>query len=126
MAQFGTASKDIRDQCHPALRRVLDEAIKYYDFSVIWGYRDCETQNRMFDNGTSLLRYPDSKHNWVPARAFDVIPYPKGFEATDKAFYKQATYIYRAASTCGVQLVWGGHWRTLKDLAHFQLAKGEW
>ena len=126
MPHFGPASTVIRDQCHPKLIRVLDAAIQYYDFSCIWGYRDVETQNRMFDDGFSQLRYPNSKHNWQPSRAVDIIPYPKGFAATDKAFYKQATYIYRAAATCGVSLIWGGHWRSFKDLAHYELAKEEW
>ena len=125
MPHFGRASKDRRDQCHPKLQRVLDEAIKHYDLSCIWGYRDRETQNGMFENGQSLLMFPDSKHNRKPSRAFDVIPYPEGFAASDATFYLQATYIYRAANTCGVRIVWGGHWTKLKDLAHFELDNKE-
>lgn len=125
MPQFGTASKDRRDQCDVKLQCVLDEAIKHYDFSVIWGFRDQPTQDRMFADGRSQLKWPYSKHNRKPARAFDVIPYPEGFAASDETFYKQATYILRSAATVGVRLIWGGHWPNLKDLAHFELDLSE-
>ena len=125
MPKFGTQSLRRVAQCHPKLQLVLHEAIKHYDFSCIWGYRDRETQNTMFENGASELRYPNSYHNRKPSRAFDVIPYPYGFKALDKAFYWQATHILRAASAVEVNLRWGGHWRTLRDLAHFELDRKE-
>jgi len=121
MPTFGPKSSRCRDECESSLSRVLDEAIKHYDFSVIWGHRDHEDQTSAYENGHSQLRWPKSKHNKIPSRAFDVIPYPKGFAASDSDFYQLATHILRAASKVRVRLVWGGHWRTLKDLAHFEL-----
>lgn len=121
MASFGTKSRRKRDECEPALIRVLDEAIKHYDFSVIWGYRGPWDQNRAFDTGMSNARFGESKHNVAPSKAFDVIPYPNGFDSSDEDFYLLATHILAAASKLGVPLVWGGHWKTLKDLAHFEL-----
>ena len=121
MPTFGPKSRRCRDQCHARLKLVLDEAILRYDFSVIWGFRDREDQQAAYENGTSQLRFPFSKHNRKPSRAFDVIPYPDGFEASDEEFYKQATHILRAANHHQVRLNWGGHWRGLRDLAHFEL-----
>ena len=121
MPRFGTASLSKVDECEESLQRVLHEAIKHYDFSCIWGYRDRETQNTMFENGASELRFPFSKHNRKPSRAFDVIPYPRGFNASDQDFYELATYIMSAAIKGGVNLRWGGHWASLEDLAHFEL-----
>lgn len=121
MPSFGLQSKKHRHTCHPALKEVLDEAIKHFDFSVIDGHRDEATQNRYFDEGVSTVRYPNSKHNCYPSRAFDVVPYPGGFENEDEAFYRMATHILRAASHRGVRLRWGGHWKNFKDLAHFEL-----
>lgn len=125
MPTFGQHSRDCRDECHEKLQRVLNEAIKRYDSSCIWGYRDKEHQDAMFQDGTSQLKWPFSKHNRQPARAFDVIPYPKGYKASDKEFYLQATHILRAAATVGVRIKWGGHWRRFKDLAHFELDNSE-
>ena len=121
MPSFGDTSRRHRDSCEPALQRVLDEAIKRYDFSCIWGHRGEEAQTRAYLEGHSQAEWPNSKHNSKPARAFDVIPYPEGFEASDEEFYLLATHILSAASKLGVPLRWGGHWKTLKDLAHFEL-----
>lgn len=121
MPYFGTNSKKHRDTCHPDLQKVLNEAIKHYDFSVIWGHRGQAEQDKAYNEGYSQVRWPDSKHNHQPSLAFDVIPYPGGFACDDKEFYLLATHILSAASKCGVRLRWGGHWISLKDLAHFEL-----
>lgn len=121
MPSFGANSKRHRDTCHPDLKRVLNEAIKHYDFSVIWGHRGQSQQDRAFNEGNSQVKWPNSKHNKQPSHAFDVVPYPGGFSNPDEEFYELATHILGAASKCGVRLRWGGHWTRFKDLAHFEL-----
>ncbi len=121
MATFGAKSQRCRTECHIKLQRVLDEAILQYDFAVIWGYRNRQEQERAFISGNSRARFGQSKHNVMPSRAFDVLPYPKGFKATDAEFYVLATIIMAAAIRVNVRIVWGGHFRTIKDLAHFEL-----
>ena len=121
MPTFGTNSKKHLDTCHPDLQKVLNEAIKHTDFSCIWGHRGKEAQDKAFNEGNSKVKWPDSWHNKTPSRAVDVIPYPGGFSNDDAAFYFLATHILRAANLHGVDLHWGGHWRTFKDLAHFEL-----
>ena len=121
MPHFGMQSRIQRNECHEDLQRVLNQAINSYDFSVICGYRGMSHQNEAFRTGKSQLRWPKSKHNTFPSRAFDVIPYPDGYNASDEEFYILATHILAAASEQGVSLRWGGHWPTLRDLAHFEL-----
>ena len=121
MASFGTKSRRCRDECEPALQCVLDKAIHGYDFSCIWGHRGEWDQTKAYLEGHSKVEWPNSNHNKVPSRAFDVIPYPAGFEASDEEFYLLATHILSAAAELGVPLKWGGHWNTFKDLAHFEL-----
>ena len=121
MASFGAKSQRCRAECHIKLQRVLDEAIQNYDFAVIWGYRNREEQERAFLSGNSKARFGQSRHNVMPSRAFDVIPYPKGFKASDAEFYFLATVIMAAAIRVNVQIKWGGHFRSIKDLAHFEL-----
>ena len=103
------------------LQEVLIEAIKHYDFTILWGHRGMEEQNKAFNEGNSKLRWPLSKHNANPSKAFDVVPYPKLFESSTEEFYLMATFILAAASKVGVPIKWGGHWKTFKDLAHFEL-----
>lgn len=125
MPSFGAKSKACLDTCHPLIQEVLNEAIKHTDFSCIWGHRNEHDQNTAFREGNSQVQWPNSKHNTTPSRAVDIIPYPGGFSNTDEAFFKMATYVYRAAALRGVQLRWGGHWRNFKDLAHFELDRDE-
>ena len=122
MPHFGTNSKKHRDTCHPDLQKVLNEAIKHFDFSCIWGHRSQAQQDRIFEDGFSQVQWPNSKHNPYPSRAFDVVPYPGGYQNSDETFYLMATHILAAASLHGVRLKWGGHWKNFKDLAHFELS----
>jgi peptidoglycan L-alanyl-D-glutamate endopeptidase CwlK len=121
MPSFGPKSKRVLAECEQDIQDVLNEAIKHIDFSCIWGHRGKEDQNAAFRDGFSTVEWPNSKHNKTPARAVDIIPYPGGFDNDDEAFFLLATYVLRAANELGVDLVWGGHWRSFKDLAHFEL-----
>lgn len=121
MPSFGTNSRKHRDSCEEELKKVLNEAIKSFDFSCIWGHRGMEAQNKAFNEGHSTKRWPNSKHNRFPSSAFDVIPYPKGFDASHGEFYEMATYIMQSAIKLGVRVRWGGHWKNPKDMAHFEL-----
>jgi len=121
MASFGAKSLRCRGECHVKLQRVLDEAIVLYNFAVIWGYRGRDEQERAFRTGNSKARWGESPHNVMPSRAFDVIPYPKGFKASDADFYFLATIIMAAAIRVNVRIKWGGHFRSIRDLAHFEL-----
>ena len=125
MPSFGTNSKRRLATCDPKIKEVLNEAIKHFDFSCIWGHRGKYHQNRAFSQGYSEVEWPHSRHNSLPSEAVDVVPYPGGFSNEDAAFYEMATYVLRAASKLGVDLRWGGHWTSLKDLAHFELGRNQ-
>lgn len=127
MPSFGTKSREKLHELDHELRHILEAAILEVDFSVIWTYRDKEQQNIENEAGRSKLRYPNSKHNRKPAKAFDIIPYPWGYEANYKQFFEMATYVLAAASKRGVKLRWGGHWKNFtghgeydRDWAHFE------
>lgn len=125
MYHFSRRSKKNLSTCEPALQEVLNEAIKHFDFSVIDGHRDMETQNKYFNDGVSKVRWPNSKHNSYPSRAVDIVPYPGGFENGNEAFDRMATYVLSSAANLGIRLDWGGHWQSFPDYAHFELKDGE-
>jgi peptidoglycan L-alanyl-D-glutamate endopeptidase CwlK len=124
MPYFGDKSLRCLSTCHPLLQQVLREAINHYDFSIIYGHRGRVRQNRAYEAGLSFLQWPNSRHNKKPSEAFDVVPYPDGFDCDDEEFFLMATYILAAAAKLGVDLRWGGHWQDLKDYAHFELGRG--
>lgn len=128
MARFGRASTEKRNTCGQRLQEILNEAIKHVDFSIVWGHRDMAEQNRAFNDGNSRNRWPTSRHNKYPAQAFDIVPYPDGYEASYESFFELATYILAAASARGIAIEWGGHWKNYtgkgendRDWAHFEI-----
>lgn len=130
MPQFGKSSKQKLNTLDSRLQGVLNEAIKDIDFSIVWGHREMAEQNTAFNEGRSKLRWPTSKHNAYPSNAVDIVPYPEGFDASYERFYEMATYVLAAASSLGVRLEWGGHWKNYtgkgendRDWAHFERSK---
>jgi len=128
MPTFGTKSKQALQKVDPDMVRVLDRAIKKYNFSVIWGYRNEEQQNEMYANGATRNPWPTSNHNHNPARAVDIVPYPNGYAASHREFCELATYVYEAANELEVRVEWGGHWINYtgqgfndRDWAHWEL-----
>jgi hypothetical protein len=126
--QLGQRSRERLENVHPDLVRVLEEAIKSYDFTVIWGHRGMEDQNTAFSAGNSKNRWPTSKHNGLPSNAVDIVPYPDLYAASYEEFFEMATHVLGAASRLGVKIKWGGHWENYtgkghydRDWAHFEI-----
>jgi peptidoglycan L-alanyl-D-glutamate endopeptidase CwlK len=129
MPRFGRRSKRHLETLTPGLRLVLEEAIKIYDFSVIQGHRSHEEQARLYAKGRTTpgprvtnARPGQSNHNISPSPAVDVAPYIAGTVAWDrtKEFYYLAGLIMGIAKEFGVSLRWGGRWKSIVDLPHFE------
>lgn len=121
MPSFSKQSLDRLATCHFDLQRVLFEAIKYIDFTVICGFRDKAEQDAAYKAGNSKLRWPMSRHNSTPSEAVDVCPYPIDWRDTERFAYL-AGVIMTVAGQLGVELTWGGTW-TFRDRPHFELKK---
>ena len=87
MPSFGRTSRKKLDSCHPVLVKLIEEVVRYYDCSVIEGYRTPERQKELVEQGFSKTL--KSLHAKSPSHAVDVIPYP--FKSSDwkntKRFY---------------------------------------
>ena len=104
------------------LKLLADEVLKVHDCSVLQGYRDKETQDRYFLNGTSSVRYPFSKHNRMPSMAIDLAPYIPGEDP-----YDMERVLFFAGIVLGIanklyaegamahKVKWGGTWRYSLD-----------
>jgi peptidoglycan L-alanyl-D-glutamate endopeptidase CwlK len=110
------------------LAEVLDETIKYFDFSIICGHRGETEQNAAFQSGVSQRKWPEGKHNKVPSEAVDVAPYPIDWGDTERFTYL-AGWIMAIAQLKGIKLRWGGDFNQnmdpgderFKDLGHFEI-----
>lgn len=128
MPSFSNLSKQRLSTCHPNLQMLANKAIKIYDFSVLAGHRDKETQNKYYEEGKSKLKWPNSKHNLSPSHAIDVAPYPIDWQDHQRFYYLAGVFM-GLAYEAGIDLRWGGDWdrdtefddQTFNDLPHFEL-----
>jgi len=87
MPKFGTRSLRNLDTCHIDLQVIFKEVIKHFDCTVICGHRSEQEQDRVFNEGFSKVKYPNSKHNSLPSMAADVVPYPINWDDMDRMRY---------------------------------------
>ena len=119
MPYFGSKSLIKISHCHWDLQRVAQEAIKEIDFSIICGYREKQLQDFAYENKRSKLRWPDSKHNSYPSRAFDFIPWPfRSWEELND-FNTVANVIVNVAAKLDIEITGGFDWGW--DLGHIEL-----
>lgn len=106
---------------HPDLRRVIDRALQEspLDFIVIEGLRTRERQAQLVASGASQTM--NSRH--ITGHAVDLLPIGPSGPAFDWPLYhKLGPAVKNAARAEGVDLEWGGDWRTFADGPHFQLS----
>jgi len=134
MAHFSSKSKEILSTCDNRLQDICNTLIEWFDFSVISGHRGEEEQNKIFADGYSQVKYPDSKHNAEPSLAVDLTPYPVDWEDRE-AFTYLAGWFMGVARMKGYKVRWGGDWNgtdgnrggdslkdnSFDDLGHFEL-----
>ena len=117
--------------CHPDLQKVILEVAKTYPLKVIQGFRGEADQNKAFESGHSNEKWPNSKHNKVPALAVDIAPSP--YDPNDRVRIAYlAGMVMKTASSLNIRLRWGGDWNQnfdlsdekLSDMYHFELLGG--
>ena len=131
MPSFSTTSKQKLNTCDQALQTLMNEAIKFVDFAVIWGWRDPEEQHKAFLAGNSKLDSgKGSLHETYPSRAVDIAPSPIDWKDRDR-FILLAGIILGIANRMNIPIRWGGDWNgnfsikdeRFQDLGHFELRR---
>ena len=135
MPNFGTKSRELRNECDVRLQNILNEVIEFYDCTILTGHRTREIQNNKFDSGESKVKWPNSKHNFNPSKAVDVAPWPIPTnwgedDWKDRVkFYELKAIICFVAAKQGTKIRWGGDWdsdydykdNSFDDLVHFEV-----
>ena len=131
MRTFSARSKRNMKGLHPDLIAVLNTALQRtpLDFVVTEGLRTEARQRELVASGASKTM--NSRH--LTGHAFDVaMIMDQGGITWQFGAYRDAAKVFKdAAQELGVDLEWGGDWRSFKDGPHFQLSwekypKGEW
>lgn len=120
--KYGKTSKKRLSECHEDIQKLMNEALKTSpcDISILCGHRGEEEQNEAFRNGNSKLQFPNSKHNSFPSVAVDIAPYPIDWKDIDR-FKLLAVHIKYVAKELGIDIKWGGDWKSFKDYPHWEL-----
>lgn len=132
MPSFGLESTKQYLTLDERLKRVLAEAITYFDFSIIEGYRNKEQQEAAFAKGATQLHYPHGNHNQFPSRAADCMPFPVDWSEKREAIARIAFMhgvIFACAKRQGVKVRFGFDWNrnldprdeTFLDYPHIEL-----
>ena len=135
MPKFGKQSLDRLATCDERIQKVMNEAIKHYDFTVLYGYRTPAEQFELFKQGRTLVgkewkvtgktvtqldgKTKMSNHNSNPSKAIDIAPYPIDWNNINR-FLDMAKVVKEAAKTVGVEITYGGDWK-MKDYPHFEV-----
>lgn len=128
MYKLGATSKARLAGVSPKLIRVIELAltISLIDFGIPadGGKRTDARQNELFKLGLSKADGYEKKSRHQSGDAFDVFAYVDGKASWDELHLTHiATAILSAASQLEVPLVWGGHFRSFKDLPHFEVKR---
>lgn len=120
MRRYSSRSLNNLKGIHPDLRRVIDRALQDspLDFIVIEGLRTKERQKELVASGASQTM--NSRH--LTGHAVDLLPIgPNGAEFAWPLYDKLGPAVEDAAIKEGVQITWGGRWKSLRDGPHFEL-----
>lgn len=129
MPSFGAKSLKKLNTCHPDIIKVMNEAIKHMDFTVLYGTRTVAEQQALYAQGRTkpgaIVTNKDgvnkkSKHNYLPSLAIDIAPWPIDWNDIER-FKELSEVVKKAAKDMGVAIQWGGDWETLKDWPHWEI-----
>lgn len=122
MYKFSKKSKNKLYECHIDLIDICESmmGLGVMDFTILQGYRGEEDQNTAFAEGKSNARFGQSLHNVNPSRAVDIAPYPIDWQDTEK-FAQLAGMFKAVAAQKGIAVRWGGDFKSIKDMPHFEL-----
>lgn len=120
--RLGATSQARLKGVHPNLVKVVEEAIKRtpIDFTVLEGLRTKERQKQLVAKGASKTM--NSYH--ITGHAVDIAPLVDGKVTWDWKYYNQlAPVIKQVAKELGVNITWGGDWKSFKDGPHWQIPR---
>ena len=120
MPSFGERSLACLETVDERISKVLEEAIKHYDFAILEGHRGEEKQQEYFESGASKLQFPKSKHNSFPSLAVDIVPYPIDWDNLQR-FKDLSFYIKHSCETVGVDNLHWGYDLWQWDMPHWEL-----
>ena len=107
--------------CHSDLIKLIEAVAETERCAVICGFRGRYEQEKAYYTGKSKAKWGQSKHNFKPSHAVDVVPLPLDWNDIP-AFEKLGEKIMAKADELGIKIKWGKNFKGLADYPHFELA----
>ena len=120
MPKFSKRSLDNLASADFRLGVLFKEVIREVDCTIICGHRGEEEQEAAYRAGNSKARWGQSKHNSLPSKAVDVMPYPIVWKDRERLFHF-AGYVKGVASQLGINVKWGGDFEGFFDGPHWEI-----
>lgn len=133
MFRFSSTSNQRLATCDERLQEIANKVmeLQLFDFGISCGHRTEAEQNKLFDEGKSKLKWPMSKHNGFPSKAFDFVLYVNGkIDWNDSEAWYMAVGVFRGvAAALGYKIRCGADWdgdftkkdQTFNDLPHIEI-----
>lgn len=104
------------------LANVILEASKNppVTFKIQEGLRTLATQQKYFKSGVTLCDGIKKLSKHQLGKAVDLYPLPVNFE-NKEAFKKLANHIITTGKKMGIKIIWGGTFKNLVDMPHFEI-----
>lgn len=131
MPKFGKKSLELREYLCKDLKRLVDEVIKVYDFSIVETVRSKQAQENAYEFGHTKAHYGQSAHNYHPCFACDVYPWPlprrmdRGLLVIDDdsvEWEKMINAFKQKAKELGIDITCGIDFRSFKDKPHIEIS----
>lgn len=129
--KWGKKSLERRAQLDPRLQKLFDAVLEVYNISLIQAHRGQEDQTTAKANGLSNANFGESPHNYEPALAGDIYPWPipqitkNGVLCIDDnspTWDEMIKVVKAKAVELGIDIICGADWKTLVDKPHVELA----
>lgn len=124
MPKFSKLSEERLKTIHPDLQKVLREAIKTYDFTILEGIRTKEKQEELLSRGMS--RTLNSKHldqGDGYSHAVDIAPWPIDWNDRER-FILLSGFVKGLGAAMGVKLRLGVDWDSDLNIKEHSLFDG--
>ena len=129
--KFSNRSIDKINTCHESLRELVYKAMDYqrFDIVVIEGHRSDERQGELKRKNLSKKSAGESKHNYFPSLAIDLMPSPTTKWDDIETFKRFGEFIIGVAAGLDILIRWGGDWdmdgktndQKFNDYVYFEL-----
>lgn len=120
MYKYSKISQERLNTVDKRLQHLFNEVIKYYDCSIICGYRTIEEQKQAFKNKVSNCDGIRKKSKHQDGLAIDVVPYSTLYSNINN-FYELAGVVKTIAKQLNINIKWGGDWENFKDYPHWEI-----